>query len=226
VQNVRIIFSKTDNARFISHLDLVRCFQRAFQRANIPIIFTEGFNPKPYMTFAMPLSLGIEGLNEILDIKVKNMGFDEIKIRLEKEMPEGIKILSCHEPEIKASEVGFSQYIIEIKQRAMSLEAFDKAVYELLTTPGLTVSKLGKQGKRKVVKEISLTENIQSLKNWNDNRETNVITMILTSNNSFGINPFLVLNLIEERLEISFDSAHIIRKKMLTLDGKDFYSLD
>ena len=53
MRSVRIYFSKTGDAKYISHLDLVRCFNRAVARAGIPIFFTEGFNPGPYMTLSV-----------------------------------------------------------------------------------------------------------------------------------------------------------------------------
>jgi uncharacterized protein (DUF2344 family) len=84
MRNVRIYFSKTGDAKYISHLDLMRCMMRAVSRAGIPISYTEGFNPRPYMNFAMPLSLGIEGLREILDIRVEDEMTDaELKSALE-----------------------------------------------------------------------------------------------------------------------------------------------
>ena len=55
---VRIFFEKRDRARYISHLDITRCLSRAFARTDIPVWYTEGFNPRIYMTFALPLSLG------------------------------------------------------------------------------------------------------------------------------------------------------------------------
>ena len=94
MRSVRIYFSKTGDAKYISHLDLVRCFNRAVARAGIPIFFTEGFNPRPYMNFAMPLSLGVSGLREIVDMKIDGeMTNDEIYSALSSVMPPDIKIL-------------------------------------------------------------------------------------------------------------------------------------
>ena len=59
---VRLVFSKTGRARYISHLDLNRTMARVLRRAGIPLWYTEGFNKHPYITFAAPLSLGCESL--------------------------------------------------------------------------------------------------------------------------------------------------------------------
>ena len=65
----RMIFSKSGAARFISHLDLMHCFQRSFSRADISIWQTEGFNRHAYVSIALPLTLGFFGENEILDFQ-------------------------------------------------------------------------------------------------------------------------------------------------------------
>ena len=130
MQNARIFFEKRGDAKYISHLDLMRCFSRAISRAEIPLWYTEGFNPRPYMNFAMPLSLGMEGLSEILDIRLnEEMSFDEVKSRLEKVMPPNIRIIDVKEPVKKAQLVAFSRYKIEIKQEQMPQEAFNNAVF-------------------------------------------------------------------------------------------------
>ena len=58
MQSVRMVFAKEGRAVFISHLDLLRCVSRAFGRANLPVRYTQGFNPQPYLVFSPPLSLG------------------------------------------------------------------------------------------------------------------------------------------------------------------------
>ena len=69
-KDVRVWFSKTGTARYISHLDLNRCMSRAFHKAKLPLWYTEGFNPHVFLTFAAPLSLGFEGRHESMDIRL------------------------------------------------------------------------------------------------------------------------------------------------------------
>ena len=63
----RILFEKKGNAVWISHLDLMRLFQRAFKRAGLPLTHTQGFNPRPSVSIALPLSVGVESVCELLD---------------------------------------------------------------------------------------------------------------------------------------------------------------
>ena len=94
MQEIRLRFSKTDQAKYISHLDTNRVFSRAFARAKIPLWFTEGFNPHPFMSFSLPLSLGVESLCENVDIRIlENIPYDEIKRRMNESLPQGIRIV-------------------------------------------------------------------------------------------------------------------------------------
>ena len=63
----RILFEKKGNSVWISHLDLMRLFQRAFKRAGLPLTHTQGFNPRPSVSIALPLSVGVESSCELLD---------------------------------------------------------------------------------------------------------------------------------------------------------------
>ncbi len=216
MRSVRIYFSKTGDAKYISHLDLVRCFNRAAARAGIPIFFTEGFNPRPYMNFAMPLSLGISGLREIVDMKIDGeVTNDEIYDALSSVMPPDIKILEVCEPVQKASAVAFSKYKIEICQESMPSEAFNSAVSEMISRPELLVSKTGKQGKRKVVKYINLTEHIKDFKIWSLDEKNSVITLVLPSNTQFGISPVLFTDKVFEELSVDPVFCLITRKAIL-----------
>ena len=66
----RILFEKKGNAVWISHLDLMRLFQRAFKRSGLPLTHTQGFNPRPSVSIALPLSVGVESSCELLDFEL------------------------------------------------------------------------------------------------------------------------------------------------------------
>ena len=80
MKNVRIWFKKDGECRYISHLDLNRTMLRALHKSKLPIWHTEGFNPHPFATFPLPLSLGFRGVNECMDVKLEddNYSFKEI----------------------------------------------------------------------------------------------------------------------------------------------------
>ena len=89
---LRALFQKTGNAVYISHLDLMRLFQRAFKRAGLPLTHTQGFNPRPSVSIALPLSVGVESRCELLDFELETDAFscDEIRSRLNQALVEEI----------------------------------------------------------------------------------------------------------------------------------------
>lgn len=95
----RALFEKTGNAVYISHLDLMRLFQRAFKRAGLPLTHTKGFNPRPSVSIALPLSLGVESQCELLDFDLEGsrISCDEIKNRLNPMLVDGVRILDVYE---------------------------------------------------------------------------------------------------------------------------------
>ncbi len=94
---LRLRFSKTGRAIYISHLDLMRTMQRAFLRAELPIKYSEGFNPHAIISFALPLSVGIASHCEIMDFRLREyVEPSEISYRLNKVLPEGITVQEAY----------------------------------------------------------------------------------------------------------------------------------
>ncbi|MFH1732104.1 MAG: TIGR03936 family radical SAM-associated protein [Planctomycetota bacterium] len=101
----RIRFSKRGAIRFISHRDLMGVFARAFRRAGLPVRMSQGFNPRPRFSLPAPLPVGIEGLDEVLELDLtEEMPADEVGRRLSAEVPEGVEIIRAEslEPPAKA----------------------------------------------------------------------------------------------------------------------------
>lgn len=95
----RLLFEKTGNAIWISHLDLMRVFQRAFKRAGLPLTHTQGFNPRPSVSIALPLSVGVASHCELLDFDLDGdaISNDEICNRLNQSLTDGIRVLNVYE---------------------------------------------------------------------------------------------------------------------------------
>ena len=88
---VRIRFSKQDDLRWIGHRDLMRCFERIFRRAELPLGRSEGFHPKPRMTFPLPLAVGIAGADEVMEFELaETLTAEEIQSRLAPQLPGGL----------------------------------------------------------------------------------------------------------------------------------------
>ncbi|MBN2474947.1 MAG: DUF2344 domain-containing protein [Pirellulales bacterium] len=94
-QRVRIRFCKQGDLRLIGHRDLMRCFERMARRAGLPLAMSQGFHPKPRMTFPLALAVGIEGTNEVMELELtESLSAEEVTGRLRSQTPPGLTIRS------------------------------------------------------------------------------------------------------------------------------------
>ena len=94
---VRVRFAKYGSIRYLGHLDMMRYFQKANRRANLPIAYSEGFHPHQIMSFASPLGVGITSDGEYMDLTLtQEMSCEEIRQRLQEEMTDEVRIVSVH----------------------------------------------------------------------------------------------------------------------------------
>lgn len=130
--NLRVKFKKVGNLQYISHLDLVRTMNKIIVRAALPLWYTEGFNPKPKMVFAAPLSTGTESLCEYMDIRLtEKMDTDLAKKLLNSNMTDEMQVIEAYYPTAKLTELKWLSYTILLKtNNASSLLASecDKAL--------------------------------------------------------------------------------------------------
>jgi radical SAM-linked protein len=142
---VRAVFEKKGRAKYISHLDLNRCMLRTFRRSGLPIWYTEGFNPHPYYSFALALSLGYESSCEILDFNLnEDIPFDVIRDKLNAVMPEGMRIVSVAEQKMKITHIAKAEYSFSLFSENTS--ELLKSVRELLEADEILVDKKTKRG--------------------------------------------------------------------------------
>lgn len=143
----RALFEKTGNARCISHLDLMRVFQRAFKRAGLPLTHTQGFNPRPSVSIALPLSLGVESQCELLDFELESpYACAEIREKLNAALIDGVYIREVYEQGQKIKNLALLQSRLVLEyDRHISDDAED-VIQSLFSRPELIVEKKGKNG--------------------------------------------------------------------------------
>ena len=155
MREVRLRFSKTGRLKYISHLDINRAMSRALKRAQIPLWYTEGFNPHPYMSFSLPLSLGVESLCESVDLRIiGDITNDEIKNRLNNVLPQDIKIVDVYDDFRDNSEIVYSDYVYKFEFKDNEA-AFEK-IKNVLSSDEIIALKKGKQGRKRVMKETNI----------------------------------------------------------------------
>ena len=115
---LRLRFKRGPEIKFISHLDIIRLWQRAFRRAGIPLAYSEGFNPHPRISLAAPLALGVTGEAELMDIFVaKQVSPHNLEAAVSRQLPPGMEILQVYQivttlPSLQ-SQIRYAEYTAE-----------------------------------------------------------------------------------------------------------------
>ena len=178
MKTVRLWYKKSGGAIYTSHLDMNRCFTRAVRMADIPLWYTEGFNPHPYLNFLLPLPLGQTGMREPIDIRpVGDISNEEIKKRLNAVLPDGLEIVDVTEPIDKVNSVISSEYNItaEFKTEGEA-EGFSAGINAVIESGVLNAEKRSKKG----AKTVNLCDYIRSFKAENNGNEVNIVTILAT----------------------------------------------
>ena len=147
---LRIRFKKLGRLQYISHLDLVRTMSKILVRAKLPMWYTEGFNPKPKMIFAAPLSIGVESVCEFLDVRlIEKMDPAAVMRVLNENMTDEMQVLEAYYPNEKFTELKWLKYTMKISSEMNSAELAQKC-NELFAKSEISVLKKTKSGERMV----------------------------------------------------------------------------
>ena len=148
MRKLRLLFAKKDRAIYISHLDLMHVLQRAFLRAGYQLKFSEGFNPHPVISIAVPLSVGAASECELLDFTLLDEQIDFVKLicDLNAAMPEGIVALAVYEPTKKASGVKWLRVVGRYEFDHANHEAMSEALRAFYAAKEIPVTRKTKRG--------------------------------------------------------------------------------
>jgi radical SAM-linked protein len=103
VQRIRVVFRKGEAVKYVSHLAVMRAWERIVRRAGLPIAHSHGFNPRPKLTFASALPVGATGRAEILDLELREpLAAEDVLTRLRRQMPPGLEVQSAEEVPLRA----------------------------------------------------------------------------------------------------------------------------
>ena len=123
---LRVKFKKVGNLQYVSHLDLVRTMHKIIVRSKLPLWYTEGFNPKPKMVFAAPLSIGTESLVEFMDLRlVERIDPATAIASLNANMTDELVVLDAYYPESKLTDLKWLSYVITLDTAGASAELAD-----------------------------------------------------------------------------------------------------
>ena len=144
----RILFTKTGEAVWMSHLDLMRLFQRAFKRAGLPLTHTQGYNPRPSVSIALPLSVGVESVCELLDFDLtgESVPCDEITRRLNDALVSGIRVIKTYEGGEKIKNLAYLDCSVNLEYDRGVPQGAEEAIAGLFSRESLMLEKKGKNG--------------------------------------------------------------------------------
>jgi len=214
MKTIRFWFTKTGRLKFISHLDVNRTMYRLIKLAELPVLFSNGFNPRPQITFALPLSLGVESLCEVMDMKVDDsVTPEEAMRRLSAVMPEGMTVLRA------AEAVNDPKLIVHASYRLTFADADAQTLCDRFAQfwaqPEITVIKKNKSGEHPVDLKQHISVNRTAVENG-----CFTVDITLPAGVSVNLNPSL---LTDEFCRTADCSCSLLRTNVYLADGKEFY---
>ena len=206
MRNVRVRYEKTGDARFVSHLDLVRTFARAVRRADLNVYYTEGFNPHIKMNFLPPLSLGYESLCEAFDMRLTDeTPYPEVALRLRAALPDLLRVTDAYEPETDLSDAASVLY-------SLRFDADAGKAAETLSRGGLVIEKKTKRGQI----TVDVHETLISAKSADGALE---ITLPMGES---CLNPRHVVEALNTYGGFGIEDFRCVRKQLYAADGGVF----
>lgn len=215
METLRIIYTKQGYMRFLSHLELMKLFERVFRFQNLPLRFSEGFNPHPKMNFASPLSVGYSSQYEIMEVQLKeNCEMNYVK---QMKFPDGIKIVDAKYVDTKASLMGniaFSEYIIKIEFKDSIPESgCIEKLENFMNQDEINYEKKTKKGTMKTVNARELIKSLSLI--FNDDKEI-ILKGTMASSSNGSLSPELLGKLFAIYIghDHKLDVVHVERLKM------------
>ncbi|NMP37336.1 MAG: DUF2344 domain-containing protein [Clostridiales bacterium] len=219
MRSVRIWFKKTGSAKYISHLDLNRFVARALRRAQLPLWYTEGFNPRPHTAFSLPLPLGVESVCECVDIKIEGEIDDgEILRRISGASVPGIEFYSVTEPVLEPPKIGFAKYEFIFFPDDGDGTALKDSIASRLASGSLPAEKKTKKG---TMRQLNLAEFISEARTDLCDGEV-TLEAVLTAGNENNINPLLLARVLLEGTSYDYRLAKITRLKLYDAQHNEY----
>lgn len=216
----RLLFEKKGNAIWISHLDLMRLFQRAFNRAGLHLTHTQGFNPRPSVSIALPLSVGIESSCELLDFQLDGepVPNEEILTRLNDSLVEGVRVLAVYDDGQKIKNIAYLDCVLSLEyDRGVPPDAMG-AIQALFAQDAVVVAKKSKNG----ITEQNIIPMIRSVQA----QQTDACTLMLRARvccQNPSLNPTQLCAAIDHYLPgVAPDFVRCTREEVLDLQENIF----
>ena len=213
----RALFQKTGDAVWMSHLDLMRLFQRAFKRAGLPLTHTQGYNPRPSVSIALPLSVGVQSNCELLDFDLEgcDASCEEICQKLNAALVDGVQVIQVYNDGRKIRDLALLSCTVTLEYDSGMPADGQGRLEALFASPELLVEKRSKNG----TTEQNIIPMIRKLTvETVDTHVCKIHALICCQNPT--LNPALLVAAIERYLpEMKPDFAKVCRNEIF--DGNE-----
>ena len=219
MSKLRLLFVKEAQASYISHLDLMRTFQRCFPRTELDIKHTQGYHPHPIISIVLPLPVGQSSDCELLDFEVtQDSDGSSIAEKLNTGMPTGIRVLACYEARRPIRELDSLRADVTLEYDCGVPENAAARLTALLARKELIIQK---RTKRKEMADVDIAPMIRNAVVTADGH--NVFIDITVQAQNPGLNPQLIEKAIAAYLpELTPDFVRVRRRAILDGNGQDF----
>jgi len=211
--NLRLKFTKGPETKYISHLDLMRTFQRALRRAHIPIHYTEGFNPHPSMSFASALGIGVTSIGEYLDVALEEeIPEKDIMERLNETLPKGLEIVDAAVLKDKAKSamalVTDARYSIELVFKDV-IDLEDK-LKDFMAQSNIVVPKEQPKKNFETV-DVDIKPMIREIKVESKGNQNVILGCVLACGSKANLKPQLLIEALKKYMGDIFEVKEIKR---------------
>ncbi len=220
---IRLKLSKGEEVKYISHLDLLRTFQRAIKRAGLPINYSQGFNPHPIMSFALPLSVGTTSETEYMEMELKReIKPEQVMDQLNEVLPKGIEIKKAEIVNNNSRKdfglICMADYNAKIELKNDIHVDVKTELQKMLNTDEILIDKKTKKGMREI-NIIPLMHELDILKQDEKNID---LYLKLSAGSKANLKVDLVLQALEKHIQgFEVDYAAIHRTELwIEKDGE------
>ena len=226
---IRTKFNKEGDMIYISHLDLQQVLQRAFRRAGIDLVHSQGYNPHPKISYGNALALGTESQGEYVDVEIEDdLSVEEYLTRMNEQLPEGIRFIKAmeidkQEPSL-ASTIEYGEYLFTIEtEKTLTKEYVKSKILEFMAQDEIMITKKNKKGKivesdiRPMIKNFDLLD-----------VQENILTLEATiaTGSKANLNTNIFIPKILDLLELDMDplDVDILRRDLYKLEDGQLVS--
>lgn len=219
MSKLRLLFIKEAQAAYISHLDLMRTFQRCFPRTELDIRHTQGYHPHPIISIVLPLPVGQSSQCELLDFEVtQESDGSGIAEKLNTGMPTGIRVLDCYEAKRPIRELDSLRADVTLEYDGGVPQDAAQQIEALLSRDSLVIQK---RTKRKELADVDIAPMIRCAVVTADGNSVYIDLTVQAQNP--GLNPQLIEKAIAAYMpELTPDFVQVRRRAILDADGRDF----